>query len=173
MIRSLKSKDLKNFIYFCNYRDPYSDFYITKNNKRLFLNNAKVATQVFYDCLKCGEKCFIKEDNNEITGIMLILGYADHFERKYVKMLTKKQDDCRDLFRCLQWQKLNNLFIKSRKNNVQFVKYDKRLKDNPYTKGYKPSYFARKTGFRIIVVRDKEILLKKEEYRYESFKKRS
>ena len=85
-------------------------------------------------------------------------------ERKYVKMLTKNQDDCRDLFRFLQWQRLSNLFIKSRKNNIQFVKYDERLKDNKYTKGYKPSYFARKSGFRIIVVRDKEILLKKEEY---------
>lgn len=166
MIRSLQSKDLKNFIYFCQYRDPYSDFYVTKNNRRLFLNNAKVATQVFNDCLKSGDKCFIKEESDHISAVILIIGYKDKMDRKYVKMLTKNQDDCRDLFRFLQWQRLSNLFIKSRKNNVQFVKYDERLKDNKYTKGYKPSYFARKTGFRIIVVRDKEILLKKEEYKY-------
>lgn len=173
MIRSLKSKDLKNFIYFCQYRDPYSDFYITKNNKRLFLNRVDVAKTVFYDCLKHGDKCFIKEENGEIIAVLLIIGYKDKFERKYVKMLTKTENDCRDLYRCLQWQRLSNLFIKSRKNNIQFVKYDERLKDNPYSKGYKPSYFARKTGFRIIVVRDKEILLKKEEYRYEHNKKHS
>ena len=164
MIRSLQSKDLKNFIYFCQYRDPYSDFYVTKNNRRLFLNNTKVAIEVFNDCLKSGDKCFVKEENDHISAVLLVIGYKDKFDRKYVKMLTKNQDDCRDLFRFLQWQRLSNLFIKSRKNNIQFVKYDERLKDNKYTKGYKPSYFARRIGFRIIVVRDKEILLKKEEY---------
>jgi len=164
MIRPLQSKDLSNFIYFCQYRDQFSDFYVTKNNRRLFLNNAKVATQVFNDCLKSGDKCYIKEDNGDISAVLLVIGYKDKMDRKYVKMLTKNQDDCRDLFRFLQWQRLSNLFIKSRKNNIQFVKYDEQLKDNKYTKGYKPSYFARKTGFRIIVVRDKEILLKKEEF---------
>ena len=137
-----------------------------KNNRRLFLNNTKVATQVFNDCLKSGDKCYIKEDKGDISAVLLVIGYKDKMDRKYVKMLTKNQDDCRDLFRFLQWQRLSNLFIKSRKNNIQFVKYDERLKDNKYTKGYKPSYFARKSGFRIIVVRDKEILLKKEEYKY-------
>ena len=102
MIRQLKSKDLKNFIYFCQNRDQFSDFYITKNNKRLFLNNPKVATQVFNDCLKSGDKCFVKEENDHISAILLIIGYKDKFNRKYVKMLTKKQDDCRDLFRFLQ-----------------------------------------------------------------------
>lgn len=169
MIRQLKSKDLKNFIYFCQNRDQFSDFYVTKNNRRLFLNNTKVAIEVFNDCLKSGDKCYIKEEKNHISAVLLIIGYKDNMDRKYVKMLTKNQDDCRDLFRFLQWQRLSNLFIKSRKNNIQFVKYDERLKDNKYTKGYKPSYFARKTGFRIIVVRDKEILLKKEEY--SSYKK--
>ncbi len=164
MIRSLQSKDLHNFIYFCQMHDP--DFYITKENKRFYLNNIKVARQVFYDCLKNGEKCYIKESNNQIVAVMLITGYKDHFARKYVKLLVSSKDDCRDLFRFLVWEKLSGLFIKSRKNNIQFVKYDERLKDNKYTKGYKPSYFARKTGFRIIVVRDKEILLKKEEYKY-------
>lgn len=166
MIRLLQSKDLKNFIYFCQYRDPHSDFYVTKNNRRLFLNNTKVAIQVFNDCLKSSDKCYIKEDKGNISAVLLVIGYKDKMDRKYVKMLTKNQDDCRDLFRFLQWQRLSNLFIKSRKNNIQFVKYDERLKDNKYTKGYKPSYFARKSGFRIIVVRDKEILLKKEEYKY-------
>ncbi len=166
MIRSLKSSDKSAFICFCiQNRDSNSDFYVTRNNKRLFLNNMKVAKSVFNDCLKHGDKCFIKEENNEIVAVLLIIGYKDKMDRKYVKMLSKNQDDCRDLFRCLQWQRLNNLFIKSRKNNIQFVKYDERLKENKYTKGYKPSYFARKLGFRIIVVRDKEILLKKEEYR--------
>ena len=136
------------------------------------MNKVDIDKKVYYDCLKHGEKCIIKEENNEILGILLVVGYKGKFERKYVKMLTKHPNDSRDLFRGLQWENLNNLFIKSRKNNIQSVKYDERLKDNPYTKGYKPSYFARRIGFRIIAVRDKEILLKKEEYKYEYNKKR-
>jgi len=163
MIRQLSSKDKQNFIFFCQLNRD-SDFYITKDRKRLYLTNNKVAKSVFNDCLKKGDKCFIKEENNTVVAILLITGYKDGFERKYVKILATHQNHSRDLFRFLLWQKLKNLFIKSRKNNTQFVKYDERLKDNKYTQGYKPSYFARKSGFRIIVVRDKEILLKKEEY---------
>ena len=161
MIRSLKKKDFTNFIYFCQKRDKYSDFYITQNNKRFFLNNIKIAEKVFYDCLKHNEKCYIKEDENHIVAVLLIIGYKDKFDRKYVKLLTTSKDDTRDLFRFLQWQGLSNLFIKSRKSNINFVKYDEK------SKMYKPSYFVRKIGFKIIAVRQKEILLKKEEYKRE------
>ncbi len=165
MIRPLQAGDLKNFIHFCQFRD--SDFYVTKNNHRLFLNNLTVAKSIFNDCLKHGDKCFIKESNGHITGIILITGFKDDFDRKYLKLLVKSKDDCRDLFRYLQWQGVKNLFIKSKKSNTNFVKYDER------NNRYKPSYFARKTGFQIIAVRDKEILLKKEEYKsgYNKFRK--
>lgn len=161
MIRPLKRTDLLNFIYFCQKRD--SDFYITRNNRRLYLTNLKIAKSVFNDCMKHGEKCFIKENNNQIIGIMLITGFKDNFDRKYLKILANNKDDSRDLFRFLIWEKIKNLFIKTRKNNIHFIKYDERLK-NTRTQGFKPSYFARKSGFRIIVVREKEVLLKKEDY---------
>ncbi len=161
MIRLLKNSDKQNFLYFCqSNRDPYSDFYITKDRKRLYLTDINVAKTVFNNCLKRGDQCFVKEEHDNIVAIMLITGFSDGFERKYVKILATNKDGSRDLFRFLQWQKIKNLFIKSRKTNIHFVKYDER------TKRYKPSFFARKTGFRIIVVRDKEILLKKEDYKY-------
>ncbi len=165
MIRPLQAGDLKNFIHFCQTRD--SDFYITRNNRRLYLTNIGVAKSVFFDCIKHGDKCYVKEANNEITAILLITGFKDGFDRKYLKILSKSKDDCRDLFRYLQWQQIKNLFIKSTKKNANFVKYDER------NNRYKPSYFARKTGFQIIAVRDKEILLKKEEYKrgYNKFRK--
>ena len=159
MIRALQSKDLQNFLHFCAKRDSYSDFYITLNNHRLFLNNVQVAKKVFNDCLKFSDKCYIKEDNNLIVAVLLITGYKEKFERKYIKLLVSSKEDTRDLFRYLQWQNLKNLFIKSRKNNMNFIKYDER------SKMYKPSYFARRIGFRIVAVRDKEILLKKEDYK--------
>jgi len=160
MIRPVNNKDLKNFIYYCQYRDPYSDFYITKNNKRLFLNNINTANRVFNDCLRYNEKCFIKEENNQIKAVLLIVGYKEKSERKYLKVLAKSKNDTKDLFAYLIWQNLpSNVFIKARKNNINLVKYDER------TKRYKPSYAVRRAGFRVIAVREKEILLKKEEYR--------
>jgi len=159
MIRPLKPKDIHNFISFCQTRDKFSDFYITQDRKRLFLNNAIVAKKLFNDCLKHGDKCFVKEENNSISAILLVVGYKGKFPRKYVKMLTTCENDIKDLLNYLQWQKLPNLFVKAKKTNRNFLKYDER------TKKYKPTYFMRKNGFRIIVERDKEILLKKEEYR--------
>ena len=154
MIRPISSKDLKNFIYFCQTRDKFSDFYITKNEKRYFLNDIKIAKQVFNDCLKGREKVFIKEENNEILGVLLVWGYKDKSPRKYVKLFCKNQNDYKDLFQYLQWQELKDLFIKSHKNNINFIKLDNN------TKIYKPNYFAKKAGFQIIAVREREILLK-------------
>ena len=157
MIRPVKSKDLQNFIYFCKTRDEFSDFYITKNNKRLFLSNTEIAKQVFKECTKYANKCYIKEDNGEIKAVLLVLGFKDHFERKYIKILAKTKKDFEDLFTYLQWQKISNLFAKVKNTNTNFVKFDKKINR------YKPSYILRKNGFRVIAVREKEVLLKKED----------
>jgi len=164
MIRPLKPKDLKAFIYFCQTRDKFSDFYITKDNKRFYLNNLKIAKQVFKDCLKCGDKCYIKEENGIINALLLIVGYKNHFERKYIKILTENKNHIRDLLQYLQWQQLSNLFIKARKNNSYLIQHDRRLNK------YKPTYFLRKAGFKIIVERQSDILLKKEDI-YHGFRK--
>lgn len=157
MLRLLKSSDKNNFIYFCQQRDIYSDFYITKDNKRLFLTDIKVAKNVFNDCMKHGEKCIIKEENNEIKAVLLIVGYKDKSVRKYLKILAKSKKDVKDLGAFLIWQNLPaNVFIKVRKNNIHIVKYDEK------TKRYKPSYAFRRVGFQVIAVREKEVLLKKE-----------
>jgi hypothetical protein len=157
MLRTAKPKDLKNFVYYCQHRDSYSDFYVTKNNKRLYLTNIDVAKEVFIDCMKYGNKCYIKEENNEIKAVMIIIGFKDKFPRKYIKVLSKSKDDFKDLFAYLQWQELKDLFIKVRNTNKNFVKYDEKIKR------YKPSYILRKSGFQVIAVRDREVLLKKED----------
>jgi len=156
MIRTLTKKDFHNFVDFCKKRDINSDFYITKNEKRLFLNDSKVATQIFKDCLKGREKCFVKEDNDSITGILLITGYKDKFERKFVKLFVNTDTDCQDLLYYLDWQNLKNLFIKCHKTNKNFIKFSEQ------SKNFVPSYYLRKLGFQIIAVREKEVLLKRE-----------
>lgn len=160
MLRQINSKDKSNFIYFCQYRDPYSDFFITKDNKRLYLTNNKNATIAFNDCIKHGNKCFIKEENNEIKAVLLVVGFMDKFERKHIKVLAKSKHDVQDLFAFLKWQDLKDLFMEVKATNTKFVKYDER------NKRYKPSYALRRNGFEVIAVRNRHVLLKKEERKF-------
>lgn len=117
MIRSLKHKDLINFVSFCSQRDKFSDFYVTKNDKRLFLNNQKIAEKVFNDCLKNGDKSFIYEENNEIKGVLLIVGYSDKSDRKYIKILANDEKVMDSLFKMLMWTINTDLYLKIRKDN--------------------------------------------------------
>jgi len=160
MLRQINPKDKSNFIHFCHYRDPYSDFFITKDNKRLYLTNIANAKLAFDDCIKRGNKCFIKEEKGEIKAVLLVVGFKDKFDRKYVKVLAKSKRDTLDLFSFLQWQDLDNLFMKVKVSNTNFVRYDER------NKRYKPSYVLRKSGFSVISIRDREALLKKEEMKF-------
>lgn len=170
MIRPLKSKDLTNFIFCCQKRDSFNDFYVTKNNKRLFLSDVKVAKQVFNECMKWGNKCYVKEDKGLITAILLVVGYKNKSARKYVKVLARKQNDFNDLFNYLKSMKLKDLFMKVYIKNNHFVRQDKRLINDPTARGYKPVYILRRTGFEIIKVRENEVLLKKEDRSYGSYK---
>jgi len=145
MLRPINAKDKSNFIYFCQFRDHYSDFYITKDDRRLYLTNIDNAKIAFNDCIKHGNKCFIKEENNEIKAVLLVVGFKDNIL---------------DLFSFLQWQDLDNLYMKVKTKNTNFVKYDER------NKRYKPSYVLRKNGFSIFSIKDREAFLKKEKMKF-------
>ena len=159
MIRQLKAKDYKNFICYCLNRDNFSDFYVTKNNKRIFLNNADVAKKTFNDCIKHSDKCYIKEEEGLIIAILLIIGYKDGDERKYLKVLSSNKKDVKDLFSFLIWQNLpSNIFVKIHKNNINFGKYDEKANR------FNLEYSIRRSGFRVIAIREREVLLKKEDF---------
>ncbi len=117
MIRTLTQKDLINFIDFCSTRDRFSDFYITLDNKRFFLNNQKMATKVFYNALKHGDKCFIKEENGCIKGVALITGFSDKFGRKYLKIFSDDVIVIDDLLKMVTWNFEIDLNIKIKKDN--------------------------------------------------------
>lgn len=117
MIRTLKSKDLTNFLHYCSQKDHYNDFYITQDNKRLFLNNLKISKKVFYNCLKRGDKCLIYEENDSIKGILIITGYVDKFPRKYIKILSSNRKVLEGFFKILGWIYKFDLYLKVKKNN--------------------------------------------------------
>lgn len=147
MIRSLNKKDLTNFLSFCSQKDRYSDCYITRNNKRLFLNDQKVCSKVFSNCLKHGDKCLIKEDQEEIKGILLVTGYADQYPRKFIKILAQDNQTIDDLLKSLTWTHNTDLYIKIKRDNpIQQI-----------ATGNKKDF--RGFGFRFQGSRGKEILL--------------
>lgn len=117
MIRPLIKKDFTNFVLFCSDRDKFSDFYVTKENQRLFLNNRKIAEKVFNDCIKHGDKSFIFEENGVIKGVLLIVGYADKFDRKYIKVFAHEERIISGLFKMLAWTIDCDLYLKIRKDN--------------------------------------------------------
>ncbi len=112
--------------------DVYSDFYITKNNLRLYI---KENLYLLFDCLNKGDK-IAYEDN----GVAIVTGYSDNNDRKYVKILTKDVSVADRLIKVISWNLTCSLYIKIKKNNP--------LKD-----------MLVDNGFMFVAGRGKEILL--------------
>jgi hypothetical protein len=118
MIRLLKSRDKIRFIDFCkSFSDKYYDVYITLERERKFLNEPKIATITFNNIMKRGDKAIIYEENETIKGILIIVGYSDHFPRKYVKCLANDIYIANKLFRFLNLNYNGELFMKLKQNN--------------------------------------------------------
>lgn len=114
------------------FTDIYSDFYITKNNLRLFI---KENITILFECLQKGDKVAYSED-----GVAIVTGFSDKMNRKYLKILAKTNDDVEKLVKIVTWNLDCDLFIKIKKNNPQ--------------KG-----ILLKLGFKFLGGRGKEILL--------------
>ena len=109
--------------------DYFGDFYITKDNLRLFL---KENISLLFDGLKTGDKiCYDKE------GIIFVTGFSDKNPRKYIKLLVKNEKAANDLLNMLSWNlkcdlwaklKVRNPLVEVLKNN-NFVYFASRGKE--------------------------------------------
>lgn len=115
MIRRLKPKDRIDFIDYC-LRQRNSDFYVTKNNNRLFLNNPKVCEKVYNDIMKRGDLCYVLDDG-QIRGLLMIVGYADKAPRKYIKIATDSDKIADNLLRSLNWYFKKEVYLKIKKHS--------------------------------------------------------
>jgi len=93
-----------------NLSDIYRDFYLTKNNCRLFFKENK---ELLLDSIKKGDKIVYSEE-----GLLIVNGFSDNANRKYLKILAKDLSITKNLLNVLLWN-LNNidLYIKIKKNN--------------------------------------------------------
>ena len=92
------------------YVDVFSDFYMTKQNLRLFIKDNR---HLLFDALKGGDKIAFSEDD----GLAFVTGWSDNMERKYLKILAKDNESANKLLKVLLWNIDTDLYIKIKKNN--------------------------------------------------------
>lgn len=112
--------------------DLYGDFYITKNNLRLYI---KENQDVLFDSIKKGDKIVFSDD-----GIAVVIGFSDNMNRKYVRILGRDEKSIVDLLKVINWNLKCDLYLKIKKNN-------------PLRK------IAESQGFKFAGGRGKEVLL--------------
>jgi len=114
--------------------DYFGDFYLTKNNLRLFI---KENISLLFEGLKAGDKiCYSKD------SIIIVTGFSDKNNRKYIKLLNKSEAAANDLLHMLSWNLKCSLWAKLKVRNP-LVKI---LQENGF------NYFANR-GKEILLVR--------------------
>lgn len=89
--------------------DYYSDFYITRNNIRLYI---KENIEILYKLLSKGDKIIFEED-----GLAIISGWSDKSPRKYMKLLAKDDKITDKLIKNINWNISEELYCKIKKTN--------------------------------------------------------
>ncbi len=112
--------------------DLYRDFYLTKNNIRFFI---KENIETLFDCLKAGDK--IAFDAN---GVIVITGFSDKANRKYVKILAEDNAVAKRLLKIIS-------------DNLEIDLYTKIKRNNPIQE------MLLENGFKVVAGRGKEFLL--------------
>jgi len=90
--------------------DIYRDFYVTKNNLRLYIREN---IHILFDCLKYGDKIVYSNED----GLAIVTGYSDNSNRKYLKILAKSEKSVERLLKVLLWNVKCDLWIKLKQNN--------------------------------------------------------
>ncbi len=125
--------------------DYWGDFYITKDNMRLFI---KENISLLFDGLKRGDKIAY---NN--SGLAIVTGFSDKNPRKYIKFLVKNEKTANDLLRVLSWNLSCDLWVKLKKTNPIIL-------------------ILKRNGFKFYASRGKEELLVRKYIKISSFNKK-
>jgi hypothetical protein len=89
--------------------DKYQDFYLTENKKRIFLNNLSIISKI----LKNQTVYAIEE--SEIKALFIILKEKGY--RTYIKILSSNDKYTQDLFKFINWNINEEIYLKIKKLN--------------------------------------------------------
>jgi len=118
--------------------DPYCDFYVTKNNRRLFIREN---SEILFNGIAKGDCIAYNE-----TGIATIIGISDKSDRKYLRFLVRQPALVGNLLVALLMEKYEGiLYTKLKYNNPSI----------PTLLGF---------GFVEVADRGEEVLLKKDKH---------
>jgi len=115
MIIKLKEKNLIDILELTNrVKDDFSDFFITKNRERKFINNIETIKYVLkkFECFGIYDK--------DLSGIAFV--YHDKGFRYYIKFLSFYNSTANKLIQHILWHNDKELFIKIKKEN-KILKY--------------------------------------------------
>ena len=106
-----KKEETKILTYLEELDDSFRDFYITKNNLRLFL---KDNPELLNESLKNGDKLIYGDEE----GLILVTGWSDKkYPRKYAKILAIDENSADKLLKAMAWHIKTDLYIKIKKLN--------------------------------------------------------
>jgi len=101
------------FQYIKDKRDP--DFYLTKDNKRLYINDVKTLKKLLQSSIVT---IVLSDDNVEYCGIALIWkSTGGNIKRYYVKIIANSPKIADKLITVLSWHFKKELYIKIRKDS--------------------------------------------------------
>ena len=95
-------------------REP--DFYLTKNNQRLYVNDSKTLRKFLKECIIT----YVHRDREtgEVTGVVSVWkGIGGTTKRFYIKMSALNSDVIRDVLIVLFWRTNFELYAKLRKDS--------------------------------------------------------
>ncbi len=102
-----EEKAIINILYEIN--DVFGDFYITKDNQRLYIRENK---EFLFRDLERGDYIAYNE-----RGMGIVVGFAEKTERKFLKMLAKDNKIANELMLILLSEVKDEIYIKVKKNN--------------------------------------------------------
>ena len=127
--------------------DSYRDFYLTKNNLRIFIQDN---FHLLFKSLKRGDWIAFNE-----KGLAIVTGYSDKSTRKYLKILTKDDKTTDGLIKILLWHIKQPLFIKIKINNpIKKVLFNNKFK------------FFHSRGRELLLIRESNRNNKRIKYNY-------
>jgi len=126
-------------------RQQYApDFYYTKNNQRIYIENTKQLIEFSKTC----SDMWVASEGGDVSGIIVIWkANGGEIQRDYIKLAAKNISAADNLLTILLWNFYRDTYIKIHKQSV-FLKLF-------YKKGFK---FLSGRGSQILLKRDKTIL---------------
>jgi len=138
MIKEYKKQDFIGLLDFIT-SNRNSDFYITEENRRKYVNTSYDLTKL----IKSSNIIYLNKENGKILGVLLVwVSLGNNLKRKYIKVNAINKEVVKGLLTVLLWNKKSSYYVKIKK-------------DSDYIKAFKEKGFIFKgnRGSEILLIK--------------------